>query len=170
MIMNERVKKIRLSENLNQSEFADKINISRSHLSLIENGVRSVTDRVINDICREFNINENWLRNGEGEMIAHPQTTREKLDKLIEDMDYEELKIMSNFIDCMMEIKAETMEDIRVDEIVDVDLKPVIDTDEDDAYIVRAAHNDNEDPDQVEKMNNDISRLEEKARKRKLER
>lgn len=165
-MMNERVKKIRLSENLNQSEFADKINISRSHLSLIENGVRSVTDRVISDICREFNINENWLRSGEGEMIAHPQTTREKLDKLIEDMDYEELKIMSNFIDCMMEIKAETMQAIPIVP----ELTPIVDDTEDDAFIVRAAHNDNEDPDQVEKMNNDISRLEEKARKRKLER
>lgn len=168
--MNERIRELRLMLNCSQEDFSKRINIARSHLSSIERGIRNVTDRVVYDICREFNVSEDWLRNGQGDMFVKPQTTREKLDRLIDEMDYEELRMMSNFIDCLMEIKSETIKDFPYDEIVDVNLKPVIDTDEDDAFIVRAAHNDNEDPEQVEKMNNDISRLEEKARKRKLER
>lgn len=168
--MYELLVKLRESLGLNQTEFAQRIGLSQSGYSLIEKGKRDFNDRVIKLICSVYNVNENWLRTGQGEMFVKPQTTREKLDRLIDEMDYEELRMMSNFIDCLMEIKSETIKGFPYDEIVDVDLKPVIDTDEDDAYIVRAAHNDNEDPDQVEKMNNDISRLEEKARKRKLER
>ncbi|WP_195269928.1 helix-turn-helix transcriptional regulator [Eubacterium sp. 1001713B170207_170306_E7] len=168
--MNKRIFELRKKLKLNQEDFGAKIGLSKSAISSIEKGDRNVNERHITMICSEYNVNETWLRTGIGEMFVKPQTTREKLDRLIDEMDYEELRMMSSFIDCLMEIKSETIKDFPYDEIVDVDLKPVIDTDEDDAYIVRAAHNDNEDPDQVEKMNNDISRLEEKARKRKLER
>lgn len=65
--MNERLKQIRVKLNLSQEEFGTKIGIeSRSHISLLESGKRNITDRIINDICREFNVNENWLRTGVG--------------------------------------------------------------------------------------------------------
>lgn len=62
-----RVKEIRKEVGLNQEEFSKRINISRSNLSNIEIGRVISTDRVINDICSEFKINESWLRTGEGE-------------------------------------------------------------------------------------------------------
>lgn len=62
--MNERVKEVRLFLKLNQEEFANKLNLARSHISSIERGARNVTDRIIYDICREFNVSEDWLRNG----------------------------------------------------------------------------------------------------------
>mgnify|MGYP004610425769 CR=1 FL=1 len=67
--MNERLKIIRLKLKLTQDNFAKKINITRSHISALEKSKRTITDRSINDICREFNVNEEWLRHGTGEMF-----------------------------------------------------------------------------------------------------
>ncbi len=54
---------------LTQQELADEINISRSNMGNIETGEVSVTDRVIISICDKYMINEEWLRNGEGEIF-----------------------------------------------------------------------------------------------------
>ena len=42
----------------------------KSNISVIEKGSTRVTDRIINDLCREFNVNEHWLREGSGEMFC----------------------------------------------------------------------------------------------------
>lgn len=55
---------------MTQQDFAGKIEISRSNLGNIETGEVTVTDRTISSICRMFNVNENWLRTGEGEMFV----------------------------------------------------------------------------------------------------
>lgn len=68
--MNERFKEIRLSLKLTQEEYGDKIGIkSRAHISALESGKRTITDRIISDVCREFNVNEDWLRSGVGDMF-----------------------------------------------------------------------------------------------------
>lgn len=65
--MKDRLKKIRLDNDLSQEEFAKRIGLeSRGHISALEKGSRNITDRIINDVCREFGINEVWLRTGEG--------------------------------------------------------------------------------------------------------
>lgn len=67
--MNERLKQIRLENRMSQEEFGRKIGIeSRAHISALEKGNRNITDRIVNDVCREFNINEDWLRYGTGPM------------------------------------------------------------------------------------------------------
>lgn len=55
------------SSNLNQTQFATRISISQQYLSQICNGRKIPSDRTITDICREFNVNEIWLRTGEGD-------------------------------------------------------------------------------------------------------
>lgn len=65
--MKNRLKKIRLDNDLSQEEFAKKIGLeSRGHISALEKGSRNITDRIINDVCRVFAVNEIWLRTGEG--------------------------------------------------------------------------------------------------------
>lgn len=66
--MNERLKKLRKSLNLTQQAFADRIGISRGNIAAYEVGKNAISDAVISLICREFDINEEWLRNGTGEM------------------------------------------------------------------------------------------------------
>lgn len=65
--MNERLKEIRIMNGLSQEEFGKCIGIeSRGHISSLEKGNKNITDRIINDVCREFGINEQWFRTGEG--------------------------------------------------------------------------------------------------------
>lgn len=70
--MNIRIAEIRKAVNLTQEKFAAQLGLSRNFLWMIEKGDRVPSDRTIADICREFNVNENWLRTGEGEMF-NPQ-------------------------------------------------------------------------------------------------
>lgn len=64
--MNERLKKLRNKLGLTQQEFADKINIKRGAIANYEIGRNEPIDAVISLICREFSVNENWLRTGAG--------------------------------------------------------------------------------------------------------
>lgn len=66
--MNNRIKQIRKEMHMTQQAFADALNISKSTVEGYEYGRLNVTDRVIADLCRLYNINEDWLRTGEGEM------------------------------------------------------------------------------------------------------
>ncbi|WP_040328409.1 helix-turn-helix domain-containing protein [Clostridium ihumii] len=63
-----RIKELRESEKLSQKSFGDKINLSQSQVASYESGHRNLTERTINDICRVFNVNQNWLLKNEGDM------------------------------------------------------------------------------------------------------
>lgn len=67
--MNERIKELRKTLDLTQSEFAERIGSSQNTLANYEIGRRNPSSSVINNICKEFNVNEQWLRTGEGEMF-----------------------------------------------------------------------------------------------------
>lgn len=64
--MNNRIKEVRKHNKLTQSEFANRLNVSQNYIYMIEKGDRQPSDRTISDICREFNVNEQWLRDGIG--------------------------------------------------------------------------------------------------------
>ncbi len=68
--MDKRIKQIRKSLGLTQQEFADKIGISRGNIGAYEVGKNSPSDAVISLICTKFSVNEDWLRNGTGEMFV----------------------------------------------------------------------------------------------------
>lgn len=54
---------------MTQNEFAIRLNVSRSNIAGYESGSSNPGDAVINLICREFSVREEWLRTGEGEMF-----------------------------------------------------------------------------------------------------
>lgn len=70
----ERFKEIRTFLEMKQGDFAKEIKLTQGHVSDIENKRKGVSDRVIEIICLKFNINETWLRTGEGEMYQHTDT------------------------------------------------------------------------------------------------
>lgn len=71
MTINERVKYLRKEVlKLTQQDFSKVLNISRSNMGNIETGQIGLTERIIFDICEKYNVNETWLRTGEGEMFA----------------------------------------------------------------------------------------------------
>nr|DAF18618.1 MAG TPA: helix-turn-helix domain protein [Caudoviricetes sp.] len=68
--MNERIKSLRKYLNMTQDDFSKQIGFSRKYISQVEIGTKTPSERTISDICREFDVNEEWLRNGTGEMFV----------------------------------------------------------------------------------------------------
>lgn len=79
--MNERIKQLRLALGLNQSDFGERIKVKQTTIAGYESGARVPRDSVIASICRLYNVNETWLRTGEGEMFLDlgPDAQLEKI-------------------------------------------------------------------------------------------
>lgn len=67
--MNERIKELRKTLKLTQQEFADRLSLKRNTIATYEMGKATPSDRTVNDICDKYNVNEDWLRNGIGDMF-----------------------------------------------------------------------------------------------------
>ena len=99
MELKDRIRHFRKNiKKLTQDEFRKEINLSRSNLASIETGAVKVTDRVIADICKTFNLSEHWLRTGEGDMYVESETSL--VDSLTKQMNMsaEQRKLMEIFL------------------------------------------------------------------------
>lgn len=67
--MNNRLKELRKIQKLSQEEFGKRLGVGKAAVSKMELGTYNVTDPMIKLICREFTVNEDWLRTGSGEMF-----------------------------------------------------------------------------------------------------
>lgn len=65
----DRITLVRNNVGKSQEEFGSILGVTKSTISLLETKKREPSERIIRDICREFNVNETWLRTGEGEMF-----------------------------------------------------------------------------------------------------
>ena len=83
--MNERIKKIRKEVGLTQQEFAEAIKVNRNTVATYEMGRSIPSDAAISLICREFDVNEEWLRTGEGEMFIE-KTKDEQIAEMLADI------------------------------------------------------------------------------------
>ena len=72
--MDERLKQLRKELGLTQQEFSDKIGIKRNTFAQYENGRNEPIDAVVRLICSTYNVNEEWLRTGAGEMFVSKNT------------------------------------------------------------------------------------------------
>ncbi|WP_461818399.1 helix-turn-helix domain-containing protein [Faecalimonas sp.] len=75
--MQDRIKLLRKELNLTQEKFGERLGMKKNSISQIENGVNSLTEQLLVSICREFSVNEKWLRTGEGEMFATLNRTQQ---------------------------------------------------------------------------------------------
>ena len=123
--MKTRFIKIRQDANMTQSQFAEKIGLSRNYVWMMENGERVPSDRTISDICRIFNVQEDWLRHGIGAMrtakseeeeiaalvasvLAGPPDFQRAVVKMICTRSPEELKVLEKALtDVYENIKKE---------------------------------------------------------------
>ena len=119
--MNERIKKLRKALDLTQQQFADKIKVKRNTVATYEMGRSEPSDSAISLICREFNVNENWIRTGEGEMFEQ-LTDQQKVMKytamLLKDKDSVMATAIKNFI-----ITYEQLDDTSKKVLEDVAIK-----------------------------------------------
>lgn len=82
MTQGERVKEVRKSLKMTLEEFGNKVGVAKQTISRIENGINNLTDQMAKSICREYNVNYDWLVSGEGEMFSDlPQTVLDELCK-----------------------------------------------------------------------------------------
>ena len=102
----------------NKTKFAERLNISQAFLSQMCSGIRSPSGRTISDICREFNVNEVWLRTGDGEPFKE-ETRQEQIMRfaaqtvkgsdefrkafvsMLAKMDAEDWKALANIFDSL---------------------------------------------------------------------
>lgn len=71
--MKDRIKAVREHYHLTMEAFGARIGIKKSSVSLLESGKNDPSERTIKSICREFNVNETWLRTGDGDMFDQDQ-------------------------------------------------------------------------------------------------
>lgn len=97
--MKERIRELRKHLNMTMDEFGARIGLSKAAISLIESGRNGARDQTLLAICREFGVNEHWLRTGEGEMFE--QTRENVLDRLASEysLDKEQVSVIENFLD-----------------------------------------------------------------------
>ena len=74
MSTGERIRILRKKLDLTQQMFADRIGMKRNSIAQIEMG-RNTSEQTIVSICREFNVSEDWLRDGIGDMFYQPTET-----------------------------------------------------------------------------------------------
>lgn len=97
--MKARIREIRKTLNLTQEQFSSKLGVKRSAISQIEKGFNQISDQMVKSICLAYNVNEDWLRTGEGEMFI--ETKDSFLDSISKRFNLEELdiKILESYID-----------------------------------------------------------------------
>ena len=109
--INERIKALRGTLGMKQVDFANKISKTQAVFSKYESGAIAITDRTIADICREFNVNEQWLRAGEGPMFKQQDNLDNMLTadvaKLVRSSDEFTKKLIHNYLSLPQEARDE---------------------------------------------------------------
>lgn len=81
--MKNRLIELRKNLGLSQKAFGEPLNLSQSAIAGYEVAVRNMTDRTIADICRVYNVNPDWLKNGNGEMFETKKSVDAELSALV---------------------------------------------------------------------------------------
>lgn len=98
MTIGGRIKKVRIDAGLNQTEFAEKLNLSKSSISIAESDKSSLSKRALIDIGEKFNVNLDWLETGEGEPYLEPTPAVMKLLTSEYNLDEVDKKIIEAYL------------------------------------------------------------------------
>lgn len=93
MTIGERVKEVRKNQGLTLEKFGEHLGVGKTAVSKVENGVCALSDQMARSICREFGINEAWLRDEVGEMKKEPDDifSEAVADMILEDNPFYDL-------------------------------------------------------------------------------
>lgn len=84
MTQGERIKDVRNSLGLTLEKFGEKLGVTKTAISRIEKGERSLTEQMTKSICREFSVDYMWLSTGEGEMFVESDDDFfERIDRIM---------------------------------------------------------------------------------------
>lgn len=115
--MKDRIKELRKVLNLTQEELGKHLGIKRNTIATYESGRNEPIDAVISLICKEFNVNEEWLRNGTGDMFLpvdrHTEIaklTRQLLDEESDSFKNRLISVLANLTEEQWEVLADIAE------------------------------------------------------------
>lgn len=118
--MNERIKELRKALGLTQQELADRIGFKQNTIAQYEIGRNTPINSVVSLICREFNVSENWLRNGSGNMFLPEDNSNSDICidsaflKLLSMLDVEQLNYIKGIVlGTLIADGKVTLEDLR---------------------------------------------------------
>lgn len=111
--MKDRIKKIRKTLDLTQQKFADKLGVKRNTVGQWECGINALTDQTITAICREFNVNENWLRTGSGEMFQELDIEDQLMDWAGKVLGGQDSSFKKRFVTMLMNLSENEWEFIE---------------------------------------------------------
>lgn len=122
-MQNNRVREIRKALNLTMEKFGEPLGVKKSAISNIENGSRGLTEQMIISICREYNVNEEWLRTGSGEMFV-PLTRDEQIEVFMGEILRDEpgdfrrrlISVLSRLTESEWELLEEKLNEIANDD------------------------------------------------------
>lgn len=122
MTQGERIKELRKSLGLTLEKFGEQLGVTKQTVSRIENGVNNLTEQMIKSICREFNVNEEWLRDGEGEMFQIPDDEDAALvSEILEHTDRRFYQAVLNIVRTYSQLSPESQSalDVFVDQLLE---------------------------------------------------
>lgn len=108
--MNDRIKKIRKDAGLTQEQFAKKLGVKRNTVATYEMGRSTPIDAAIASICREFGVNEDWLRNGNEPMYL---PAGDKLERYLAQISKGDDTFIKDLIEVYMELDDTSKEALR---------------------------------------------------------
>lgn len=113
LILRERLLFLRKNLELNQENFGKRIEMSKASISALEKGMREITDRTVKLICSEYNVNEEWLRTGIGEMFNTSDDLIEIFGYAFNDLDDDEKQFLKNFLTLSKNERQSTLKYMR---------------------------------------------------------
>lgn len=144
--LNTRVKLLRKQLNMSQDTFGSRLGVTGAGISKIESGQRNLTEQMLLMICKEFNINENWLRDGEGEMFRQMLPTG--IEQLAEYYQLDELdKRIINEYSMLDEKKRKVIKDYIMRIAYGNNMTPVVFDGDREKEILRCAEGSGEGED-----------------------
>lgn len=105
-----RIIEVRKDNDCNQEQFANKLNLSRNFISQVESGKKNFSDRTISDICREFSVNEEWLRTGKGEKY---KAVEDKLEAYLGQISRGNDDFIKDIIEIYMELDQSSKDALK---------------------------------------------------------
>ena len=126
MTQGERIKDVRNSLGLTLEKFGEKLGVTKTAISRLEKGERSLTEQMTKSICREFSVDYMWLTTGEGEMfvetdddfferidriMAGENETRKNLIKMLLYASDDDIEAFDRLVDYYISLRTENKKD-----------------------------------------------------------
>lgn len=111
--MHNRIREVRKALHMTQADFGAKIGVRGNTVTGYENGQRVPSDAVIVSICRTYDVNERWLRTGEGEMFIQISRDQEIMDFVADTMQDDEDNFRRRFLLALARLPSERWADIE---------------------------------------------------------